>query len=96
MEDLIFSCPHCQGSILVYRQDLHCRIFRHGVYRTTGEPIPPHAPKEYCEQLVLQDMIYGCGKPFQVIQQNDGSEPQVPSAEPQVHSTEKAVECDYI
>ena len=62
----LFICPHCQGSILVYHTELHCRIFRHGVYRNSGEPIPPHAPKEECERLVAANLIDGCGKPFRV------------------------------
>jgi hypothetical protein len=48
----------------------------------TGEPIPPHATKEECDSLSLQNMIYGCGKPFQVVKQEDG--------------TELAVLCDYL
>lgn len=84
MEDgsFCFLCPTCQGTILVAPHELNCRIFRHGVFRTTGEPISPHAPKEECDRLFFQNLIYGCGRPFQVIQQTDGSE--------------KAVICDYI
>lgn len=26
--------------------------------------IPAHAPKELCDQLVMEDSIFGCGKPF--------------------------------
>jgi hypothetical protein len=75
-------CPHCQGMIIVLPNELNCRIFRHGVYISNGEPIPPHASKEECDRLVSENMIHGCGKPFRVIQQVDGSE--------------LAVECDYI
>ena len=84
MEDGSFcvECPTCQGVILVAPHELHCRIFRHGIYRMTGEPIPPHATKEECDSLFFQNMIYGCGKPFQVVRQEDG--------------TELAVLCDYL
>lgn len=61
--------------------ELNCRIFRHGVYLATGEPIPPHAPKEECDRLVAENQIAGCGKPFRV-EAKDG--------------VETAIECDYI
>lgn len=77
-----FDCPTCNGAIIVAPHELNCRIFRHGVYRTTGEPIPPHTSKEECDRLFFHALIHGCGKPFQVIRQEDG--------------TEKAVLCDYI
>lgn len=78
----LFNCPHCQGSIIVQQNELNCRIFRHGVYISNGIPIPPHAPKEECDRLVEQNLIVGCGKPFRVNRQEDG--------------TEQAVICDYI
>jgi hypothetical protein len=61
-----FTCPHCQGYIMVHHNELNCRIFRHGVYRDTGEPIPPHTPKEVCDRLILENRIEGCGKPFRI------------------------------
>ncbi len=63
---LIIQCPHCHATILIARRDLNCRIFRHGVYKSTGQGIPPHAPRDECERLVTQGLIYGCGKPFQI------------------------------
>ena len=77
-----FVCPHCQGTIIVQQNELNCRIFRHGAYRDNGIPIPPHAPKEECDRLVEQNLIVGCGKPFRVNRQEDG--------------TELAITCDYI
>jgi len=76
------TCPHCQGTVIVQHNELNCRIFRHGVYWSNGQPIPPHAPKTECDRLVAENLIAGCGKPFQVISQSDG--------------TELAVPCDYI
>jgi hypothetical protein len=29
--------------------------------------IPPHADKKTCDSLVFKQQIYGCGKPFQMI-----------------------------
>jgi hypothetical protein len=60
------TCPHCEGSIIIHHGELNCRIFRHGAYRATMEPIPPHLPKDECDRLVLHDLIIGCGKPFRV------------------------------
>lgn len=68
-----FDCPHCGGRVEVETKDINCEIFRHGVYRATGEAIPPHAPKAYCENVVAKNLIYGCGKPFRF----DGKNPKV-------------------
>jgi len=57
--------------IIVELKDLNCRIFRHAVYKETGEPIPPHAPKEECDRLFDNGLIYGCGKPFRINENND-------------------------
>jgi DNA-directed RNA polymerase subunit RPC12/RpoP len=62
------SCPHCNGAIIIYPNELNCRIFRHGVYLANNEPIPPHAPKEECDRLASEGLIYGCGKPFMIQQ----------------------------
>jgi len=78
----LLACPHCQGTVIVQQNELNCRIFRHGVYLSTSEPIPPHTHKAECDRLVEQNLIAGCGKPFQVVHQEDGSE--------------LAVLCDYI
>lgn len=51
---------------MVHSTELHCRIFRHGIYRESREPISPHASKEECERLVTENIIEGCGKPFRV------------------------------
>ena len=60
------ACPHCQGAIIIYQNELNCRIFRHGAYTITMEPIHPHLNKEECDRLVLENRIVGCGKPFRV------------------------------
>ena len=62
--DLIIQCPHCQGEIFV--DQINCGIFRHGVFKHNLEQIPPHSPQDLCEQLVENDLIFGCGKPFQI------------------------------
>jgi hypothetical protein len=82
MEFYQLQCPHCQGSVIVCPNELNCRIFRHGVYINNGNPIPPHSSKEECDRLFHQGLIMGCGRPFRVITQEDGSE--------------LAVVCDYL
>lgn len=59
------SCPHC--SIMIEVLELNCKIFRCGIYKSTGEQINPHLSKIECDNLVKNDEIYGCGKPFQIV-----------------------------
>jgi hypothetical protein len=60
----IVLCPHCVTLALIHEQNVNCGIFRHGVFKRTGQPIPPHSPKELCDRLLARDLIDGCGKPF--------------------------------
>ena len=62
----LLICPHCAGCIIVHHNELNCRIFRHGVYRDSHQPISPHASKEECDRLLAENLIEGCGKPFRV------------------------------
>ncbi len=62
-----FSCPHCDGEILVQWHDVNCKVFRHGVYSQEGkkgDPINPHETKENIEKLIDEKAIWGCGKPI--------------------------------
>ena len=63
-------CPHCSTMIEVVK--LNCRIFRCGIYKSTGKQIDPHLAKPICDQLARDDLIYGCGKPFQIVELPDG------------------------
>lgn len=76
------NCPHCNQLIEIIA--INCAIFRCGVMRQTGEQVNPHASKIECDRLFEQGLIYGCGKPFRVIQ--DLSNP----------SMHQAIPCDYI
>jgi len=87
MADLILECPHCGGTIVVHPSELHCRIFRHGVLRATGEPIHPHASREECERLVATGAILGCGGPFRIERICDAQ---------RAGDVERAVVCEYI
>ena len=63
----IISCPHCNDSVLIYNNELNCRIFRHAVYKQTGEQVYPHLDQQSCENLSKNDLVYGCCKPFEII-----------------------------
>ena len=64
MVDICVLCPHCNDYVLI--SQLQCGIFRHGVYIKTKKPIPPHASRKQCDDLIKCKLIFGCGKPFQV------------------------------
>jgi hypothetical protein len=66
LTNLVVECPHCKDPILI--EKLNCCIFRHGAFKSNGRQINPHAHKDLCDFYVKKDLINGCGKPFQVIQ----------------------------
>jgi hypothetical protein len=59
------NCPHCNGLVEVV--SLHCCIFRHGVFKHTDVQIDPHLCEQECKRIVEEDLIFGCGKPFRVV-----------------------------
>lgn len=63
------ECPHC--GFMVEILAINCGIFRHGVLKNNNQQINPHGSKVYCDDLIQKDLIYGCGKPFQLIKKND-------------------------
>jgi hypothetical protein len=63
--NLVVECPHCKEPLLI--ETLNCCIFRHGVLKPNGKQIDAHAPKDLCDYYVKKKLIIGCGKPFQVI-----------------------------
>lgn len=65
MTEQIVICPHCNDFIII--NEINCGIFRHATLKTTGEQIDPHSSKEKCEEYVKNDLIFGCGKPFQIV-----------------------------
>lgn len=60
----VIECPHCQGGIQVFKREIACQIFRHGVFKINGIQMSPHTPKEICNQLIQNGSIWGCGKPL--------------------------------
>lgn len=78
---IVTPCPHCYEEVIIYLSELNCRIFRHGTFKESMEQIPPHLNKEMCDQLVRDEKIFGCGKPFRIIE---------------IEGKYKAEICDYI
>ena len=72
MENYVtLTCPHCELQIVIYKNEINCAIFRHGVMKGTGMQIAPHSSKAKCDDLIAKNLIYGCGKPFKVVQLNN-------------------------
>lgn len=69
---LLLPCPHCQCLIEITEEN--CRIFRHGSFKDTLNQINPHTQETECDRLVRNDLIFGCGKPFQLINGSTGPE----------------------
>ncbi len=78
---IIVECPHCKNQIQIFKNEINCAIFRHGILKLTGIQIGPHSSKKECDEFVLNDLIYGCGKPFRIVNDNE------------IYKIEK---CDYI
>ena len=62
---LIVQCPHCKDNILISK--LNCCIFRHGIFKKNLKQMHSHTPKDMCDSLSQNNLIYGCGKPFKII-----------------------------
>lgn len=67
--NIVVTCPHCNDQILI--EQLNCKIFRHGTLKTNNIQINPHSSKEECDYYINNNLIYGCGKPFKIIENND-------------------------
>lgn len=78
MENYVI-CPHCNCFAQIDK--INCGIFRHGIFKHNNKQIPPHLKKANCEELIKNNMIIGCGKPFMV---------------KVINKTLIALECDYI
>lgn len=79
----VFKCPHCESYTQVLENQVNCQIFRHGYMKSNGMQVNPHAPKEHCDRLIEQGLVYGCCKPFRLFRGKTGA-------------VEYADVCDYI
>jgi len=65
IEEPVLECPHCKEFIII--EKINCGIFRHGVFKNSGQQIDPHSPKDICDNYINNNIIYGCGKPFKIL-----------------------------
>jgi hypothetical protein len=79
LEEPVLKCPHCNDFIII--EKLNCGIFRHGILISNGQQINPHETKQTCDYFSHRNLIYGCGKPFQIIKNGEKFEIEI---------------CDYI
>ena len=71
LTNIVVSCPHCNVIILI--EQLNCKIFRHGVLKSNNTQIDPHMSKKDCDDCINNNLIYGCGKPFKIVE-NENNE----------------------
>jgi hypothetical protein len=79
LEEPILICPHCKDFILI--EKINCAIFRHGTLIKNGKQLNPHLSKDMCEYYIKNNLIYRCGKPFRIVNNNGVLETEI---------------CDYI
>jgi len=65
-DSFIFECPHCDQLILVLKNEINCCIFRHSITKDF-EQINSHLSEELCNQLLKNESIFGCSKPFKFV-----------------------------
>ena len=97
LDVMFFECPHCQGDLYIFPNEVNCGIFRHAIYKD-GRQVNPHAPKNICDALVAEDKVLGCCKPFK-LRKKENTEKKNTEKE----NTERKdiydyeiLECDYI
>ena len=79
--ELTLNCPHCYLPVLIQSNEINCAIFRHGTFKSNGKQMDPHTPKVKCDEYAEKGLIYGCGKPFKLVN---------------IDGPITAVVCDYI
>jgi len=62
---LIVNCPKCNEHIII--MELNCAIFRHGAFKNNLNQIPPHSSKIDIELMIKNNLIFGCGSPFKIV-----------------------------
>jgi hypothetical protein len=80
--NLLLKCPHCDDFVEI--TEINCAIFRHGVFKDNLQQINPHLSKIECDNLINNNLIYGCGKPFKIIKKENQND------------TYELIICDYI
>lgn len=70
-EKIILQCPYCEDYFIIYKKELNCKIIRHGSYKIDYKQIDAHLCKDECDRLKKENLIYGCGKPCEIIEENN-------------------------
>ena len=86
-DSILIICPHCEMLMSLIKNQINCAIYRHGICKDTFQQMDPHASKEECDNLVKNNKIYGCGKPFKLFQNKNPTNGNIE------YYVEK---CDYI
>jgi len=73
-EYIVVNCPHCEDTIIIYKNEINCRIFRHAVYKKSKRPVNPHLSESKCKSLIKSKKVYGCCKPFKL---NDSDKAEI-------------------
>ena len=73
--NIIVNCPNCNIPVLI--EQLNCKIFRHGILKSNNAQINPHASKKECDYYINNDLIYGCGRPFRIVENNNELETEI-------------------
>jgi|UniRef100_A0A6C0CZQ1 hypothetical protein len=66
-DPIILNCPYPDCTIAIEVIEINCAIFRCGICKDTGKQIEPHLQKEECDKLKHEDKIWGCGRPFKLV-----------------------------
>ena len=61
--DIILTCCNCNNIFIVNTKEFNCKILRHGIYKSNYQQINPHLPKNECDRLFNNDLIYGIFDP---------------------------------
>ena len=62
----ICQCPYSDCNIAIEIVEINCAIFRCGIHKN-GQQIDPHLSKEECDKLKQNNKIWGCGRPFKLV-----------------------------
>jgi hypothetical protein len=68
---IILTCPHCYSTVVVLENEINCKIFRHAVFKNTYKQTNPHESKTNLDTWMNEGKLFGCAKPFQMIQINN-------------------------
>lgn len=90
------QCPSCGGGVWIAYNEINCAIFRHAVYKSNGQQIPPHSSAEECQRLIDSGLVDGCAKPFRIEAVPFYEETASTSDSMDIEKKYKAVLCGFI